>query len=58
MKMEEIIKEVRKLYVIADLMTAHQEEEIAYIGVLISDITHPLLQKLQDSIPESILDQT
>ena len=54
MEIEEILREVRKIHVIADLLTAHQEEEYAYIGVLISDITHPLLQKLQDNIHESI----
>ena len=54
METEEILREVRKIHVIADLLTAHQEEEYAHLGVLLSDITHPLLQKLQDSIHESI----
>ncbi len=45
---EYIIKEVRKIQTLADLLISHTEQEYGEIGLLISDISHPLLQKLQD----------
>ena len=47
LKMEEIIKEVRKIQAIADLLICHSEEEYGVIGQIISDISFPLLKKLE-----------
>jgi hypothetical protein len=58
MNIESITREIHKIHVIADLLSLHPEEETAYIGVLISDITHPLLQKLEATPPESDSDQS
>ena len=45
--LEYIIKEVRKIQAIADLLSAHSDKEYGNVGVLIGDISYPLLEKLK-----------
>ena len=49
MEIETIAKEIKKIQAIADLLLSHTNEEYGLIGLLLSDISYPLLEKLKES---------
>ena len=51
MDIEKITREIKKIQAVADLLVSHNNEEMGRIGLLISDISYPLLEKLKDCEP-------
>jgi len=49
MEIEKVIREVEKIQAIADLLVSHTNEEYGIIGLLLGDISFPLLEKLKES---------
>jgi len=48
MEIEKVTREIEKIQAIADLLVSHTNEEFGIIGLLLSDISFPLLKKLKD----------